>query len=205
SFTASAVDPTEPNNATATNNAGLTSGATPFTVTADGAGPSGGSVGYTDGYRTVASVALTLADGADAGSGLDTTNELLQRADATLSGGTCGTYSAYATIATHPPLSTSDATVTSGHCYTYRYVVSDKVGNQTTYTSTSVAKVDTNAPTGTLADPGANLRATATLSSTTADTGGSGVATVTYQRSPAGANTWTNIPTAAWDTTTVGM
>src|SRR5207302_3583235 len=40
SFASSAADPTEPNNVTATNNAGLTSGATSFTVTADGTAPS---------------------------------------------------------------------------------------------------------------------------------------------------------------------
>src|SRR5205085_8252400 len=40
SFTGSAVDPAEPNDVTVTNNAGLTSSPTSFTVTADGTPPS---------------------------------------------------------------------------------------------------------------------------------------------------------------------
>ena len=36
--------------------------------------------------------------------------------------------------------------MTSGHCYQYEYLVSDNVGNQATYTSTSVAEVDTSGP-----------------------------------------------------------
>src|SRR5205823_6778431 len=90
SFTASAVDPTDPNNATATNNAGLTSAATAFTVTGDGAGPTGGSVGYANGYRTAVSVALTLDRGTDALSGVDTTRGTLQRATAPLANDPCG-------------------------------------------------------------------------------------------------------------------
>ena len=43
---------------------------------------------------------------------------------------------------------------------------------------------------------------TVTLTSTASDPGGSGVATRTYQHSPAGAGTWTTTP-AAWDTTAV--
>ena len=54
----------------------------------------------------------------------------------------------------------------------------------------------------TMDDPGANLSGTVTLSSTASDPGGSGVATVTYQHSPAGAGTWTTTP-AAFDTTAV--
>jgi hypothetical protein len=61
------------------------------------------------------------------------------------------------------------------------------------------------APTG-----GSYLRTTVALSSDSADTGGSGVASVAFQRSPAGQGTWTTIGTATsspysarWDTTTV--
>ena len=66
------ADPTEPNNVTATNNAGLTSSPSSFTVTADGTGPvssiacNGGacSAGW---YTGTVSVSLSATDG---GSGL---------------------------------------------------------------------------------------------------------------------------------------
>ncbi len=44
-----------------------------------------------------------------------------------------------------------------------------------------------------MTNPAANLRGTVTLGATSSDTGGSGVASVTIQRSPAGANTWTSV------------
>ena len=59
----------------------------------------------------------------------------------------------------------------------------------------------TRLPSASLDDPGANLRGTVTLSSTASDAG-SGIATRTYQHSPAGAGTWTTTP-AAFDTTAV--
>ena len=52
-----------------------------------------------------------------------------------------------------------------------------------------------------MGDPGANLRGTVSLTSTTGDPE-SGVDTVIYERSPAGAGTWTATP-AGWDTTGV--
>lgn len=54
------------------------------------------------------------------------------------------------------------------------------------------AKTDWIAPTVSLADPGANLRATVPLAATANDSG-SGVATVVIERSPAGAGTWTQV------------
>ena len=47
-----------------------------------------------------------------------------------------------------------------------------------------------------MGNPGADLSGTVTLTSTTSD-GGSGIASVTYQLSPANANTWTN-QAASW-------
>jgi hypothetical protein len=200
-FAAGAADPVEPNHVTATNRASLTSSPTDFAVTADGAGPAGGSIAYADGYRNKATpkVDLTLADGTDALSGVNTASEQLQRSEGTLTEGACGTWADFATLAADPALSYTDSTVTSGHCYRYRYLVEDKVGNLTTYTSDAVAKVDTDAPTAQLADPGANLRSTINLVSRQADTGGSGIDTVTYQRSD-GAGGWTTIA-QAFDTT----
>ncbi len=72
--------------------------------------------------------------------------------------------------------------------------------------------VDNTPPTGSLTAPtgGSDLRSTVALSSDSADTGGSGVASVSFQRSPAGQGAWTTIGTdtsspygASWDTTSV--
>jgi hypothetical protein len=198
SFTSGAIAPAGPSTVTATNAAGLTSSPTSFSALADGSAPSGGSVNYADGYATTASVAISLANGTDLLSGIDGPSTQLQRASATMTDGACGAFNAYTTIATAPALSYTDTTVTSGNCYRYRYLVDDKVGNEATNTSSGIVKVDTNAPTATLGDPGANLRGTVNLTSVTADTGGSGVGSVTYQRSdPSG---WVTIP-QAWDTT----
>ena len=146
---------------------------------------------------------LTLANGSDSGAGLAGTGMLLQRASATLSNGTCGTFGGFATIASDPLLSTSDLTVTTGHCYVYRYVVSDQVGNQAVYTSSNVVKVDSQAPVAVQDDPGQYVTGTVTLTSNSSDTGGSGLASVAFQRSPTGAGSWTTMSTdtaSPWQT-----
>jgi hypothetical protein len=123
---------------TATNFAGRTSAAASFTPTADSTAPSGGSVSYVNGSTGGTTVSVTFAAGTDSGSGLGTA--LLQRASAPLTGITCGTFGAFATVTggTNPTSPLTD-TVTAGNCYKYQYVVSDNVGNTTTYSSASVA------------------------------------------------------------------
>ena len=127
-------------NVTSVNNAGLTSANAPFTVTPDAAGPSGGSVSYAGGFTSSTSVTITTADGTDSGAGLDTTTRLIERDSATLTNGTCGSFSGSWTTVTSPN------TVTTGNCYVYRFSLADNVGNPTTYTSPNVVKVDTSAP-----------------------------------------------------------
>ena len=117
------------------------------TVKIETTAPATGSISYTDGYYTTASVALTVADGTDGGSGLNTATRTTQRKSATLTNGTCGSYGSFATITpsgTYPDL--TDSTVTTGNCYQYQYQISDNAGNQATYTNSNVAKVDTTAP-----------------------------------------------------------
>ena len=81
----------------------------------------------------------------DTGSGVDTTTATLKRdvAPLTSTTETCGSFAG--TYATAVTLSGgADTGVSSGNCYRYEYIVSDKVGNVTTYTSTNMAKIDTS-------------------------------------------------------------
>src|SRR5581483_11810236 len=100
-----------------------------------------------------------------------------------------------------------NTTLLTDGLYDVRAVATDVAGNTASSTVTNV-RVDNTAPTVALTDPGANLRASVSLAATAADTGGSGVASVAFQRSPAGAGTWTTIGTAtaspyavSWNTT----
>jgi hypothetical protein len=143
-------DPSEPNNVTASNNTGLASGPTSFTVTPDADPPSGGSVTYADGSNTTGSVAITTDDGTDGLSGLDASSGVIERESATLAGGVCGAFSGSWTPVTAP-----DTTIVGSTCYRYRYRISDKVGNVATYSSSNVVKVGGTppaAPTLTLAE-----------------------------------------------------
>ncbi|MEP7167548.1 MAG: LamG-like jellyroll fold domain-containing protein [Candidatus Woesebacteria bacterium] len=127
----------------------FTSFSLPFTQS-DVSPPTGGSITYTDGYYTATSVALTVNDGTDTGSGIDTSSRIIQRKFATLTSGTCGTYGLFATITpTGSYPNYTDTTVSSGFCYQYQYQVSDLATspNQATYVGTSTAKIDTGLPT----------------------------------------------------------
>jgi hypothetical protein len=125
---------------TATNNATVTSANSPLTLTDDTTAPTAGSVTYPNGSQTSTSLSVTFTTGTDAGAGIGT--RLLQRASATLTGSTCGTYGTFSTVAggTNPASPFTD-TLSTGNCYEYQYVVSDNVGNLQTATSASVVKV----------------------------------------------------------------
>ena len=127
-------------NVTATNNAGLTSGNSPFTPTADSTAPTAGTVTYPNATQAATTVSVNFVTGTDPASGIGT--RLLQRQSATLTGITCGAYGAFATVAngTNPTSPVVD-TVALGNCYQYQYVVSDNVGNSTTAAGASVLKV----------------------------------------------------------------
>ena len=81
--------------------------------------------------------------------------------------------------------------------YEVRALATDAAGNETGSTAITNRRVDNVAPTVSLTDPGTPLTGTVTLNATASD--GGGIANVTFQRSPAGAGTWTNI--CAADTT----
>ena len=149
--------------------------------------PTGGSISYLDGYDGSGSVTVATGDGTDSASGVDPASGLIQRDSASLSNGSCGSWNnSWSTV------SSPDTTVASGSCYRYRYRVSDLAGNTSTYNSGQVLKEDRGAPTASISDPGANLRATVTLNGSASDAL-SAVASVAFERSPAGAGTWTTI------------
>ncbi len=203
-YSYAAVNPTAPSgtqSVTATSHATVQSAGATFTATPDATPPSGGSVSYTNGSYTSASVSVSFTPGADAGSGVNAGSGLLQREAATLAAGACGSYGAFATVATNPVSPYADTTVSGGNCYQYRYVISDVLGNQATYTSASVAQVDTQAPTQafSLASP-----LSAYLSGTTLYFKGNGtgsfklVDTLTDPVSGVASASFPNIATTGW-------
>ncbi len=141
-------------NATATNNATLTSANAPFTLTADDTAPTAGTVTYADTTQSSPTISVDFTTGTDGGSEIGT--RLLQRASATLTGVTCGTYGAFATIAggIDPGSSPVVDTVPDSGCYKYQYVVSDNVGNTHTATSANVVKVSLPCGAQLLGNPG---------------------------------------------------
>ena len=152
-FSWNAANPAAPGvkNVQDTNNAGLSTN-TGFTPTADSAGPTGGSVTYTNGTISTSSVAVTFAKGNDAGAGVEPASGILQRSTATLTGANCGSFGSFATVQANPSTPFNDAGLEDGKCFQYRYLVSDNVGNQSTFTSANVLKVqippaNTSAPT----------------------------------------------------------
>ena len=163
---------------TATDGAGRTSTAT-FTVTPDTTAPSGQTIALTGGpWYTSTSVAFSLGNGSDAGSGLDVSTRSVERASATLNpDGTCGTFGAYGGSYTSP-----DTSVQDGHCYTYRFTIADAVGNVSTAVVTTVAKVDTTVPSVSLTAPGAYVNAAAADPFTIAATSASDAAQVEFFR-----------------------
>jgi Big-like domain-containing protein len=121
-----------------------------------------------------------------------------------------GTWTNICTDATSPYSCSFDTTVPGDGLFDLRATADTGSG---TLTSAVVAnrRLDNTAPSVTMTDPGTPLSATITLGATASDVGGSGVSSVTIQRSPAGAGTWTDVCTdssspysCSFDTTTVG-
>jgi len=119
------------------------------TVKVDSTAPSSGSISYSGGYLTSGTAALSAVDGTDSGSGIDTSSRTVKRESATLTAGTCGGYSAFASITpTGSYPNYTDTTIASGNCYKYEYIVADNAGNQATYTSGNAIQADSVAPSG---------------------------------------------------------
>jgi Protein of unknown function (DUF3607). len=107
---------------------------------------------------------------------------------------------------TAPYSVTWDASAVPTANYDLRLVITDNAGNVKTTTPVTV-HVNSTAPTVVLTNPGANISGTVPL---TASTSGPAAVSVTFQVSPAGANTWQTISvdsaspwSASFDTTSV--
>jgi hypothetical protein len=71
--------------------------------------------------------------------------------------------------------------VIDGHCYSYEYLVSDNTFNETTYTSSNIAPVDTTKPTTPIANPGTgNYTSTGVSVTLSSSDTGSGLDTIFY-------------------------
>jgi hypothetical protein len=97
------------------------------------------------------------------------------------------------TTSTGPTYSVTWASQPADGQYTLIARATDNVGNYTDANPITV-KVDNTAPVTTIDDPGANVRGTLQLTGTATD-GGSGVDSVEFQISPAGAGQWQTIGT----------
>ncbi len=169
-------------------------------ITIDRTAPTGVTVGYPNGY-VAGSYAVTTSNGSD--PDVNAVTGSLQRQTGDLANNSCSSYGGWVAA-------TSPDTLASGKCAIYRYSVADNAGNVAVATSANEVKSDTAAPGSTLDDPGANLRQTISLSANASDTDGSGVASVAFQRRPAGGGSWTTIASdssfpysTSFDTTSV--
>ena len=128
-----------------------------------------------------------------------------------------GTWATFATDNLGPgPYSGSlDTTTLAGDgLYDVRALATDVAGNPASLATLTNLRVDNTAPSGALTSPlaAANVRGTIMASATATDGGGTGVASVAFQISPAGANAWTTYDmatsgspyTGTLNTTTLG-
>ncbi|HWB57305.1 MAG TPA: Ig-like domain-containing protein [Gaiellaceae bacterium] len=125
----------------------------------------------------------------------------VQGVDFQVSPADAGSWSSVDVDTTAPYGAVWDTTLVADGLYDLRAVVTDNAGNSTASAVVEDRMVDNTAPSATMNDPGAYLRATVGLTSNVGDSG-SGVASVAYQRSPANAGNWTAVP-ASWNTTSV--
>jgi hypothetical protein len=117
--------------------------ATALSFVNDSTAPTGATVSYPDGYQPARSVVVALGNGSDTGSGVAARQ--LQRSSAAIVVGICGAPGSFTDVGPADPASPyTDDSVADGSCYRYRYVVTDRLGNQTIAVSSNVAKVDSS-------------------------------------------------------------
>ncbi|MDP9294513.1 MAG: Ig-like domain-containing protein, partial [Actinomycetota bacterium] len=137
----------------------------------------------------------------DSGSGL---------ASVKLQYGSGGVWTDICTQASSPISCAWNTTSLADGLYDLRTQATDAAGNSATSTIVSNRRVDNTAPTVTVTDPGAFLRGSITLQSTSSDGAGSGVQSVRYEYKPSAGSIWTTACTGAstpfscaWNTTGV--
>jgi chitinase len=186
-------------------------------IAADGAGLSSTSAAVTDirvdntapaaptianpGTPLSGSVALT-GTAADGGSGIAAWIVQYRSASG-------GTWTDACTDTTPAYGCSWDTTGLADELYDVRSLARDAAGNETGSAVVANRRVDNVAPAVSLTDPGSPLSGTVTLDATASD--GGGIASVVFERSPAGAGGWTAICTdntapytCSFNTTTVG-
>ena len=102
-----------------------------------------------------------------------------------------GAWSVVCTSASGPWSCALDTTTLADGLYEFRAVATDRAGNAATSAAVTNRRIDNNAPTVTMDDPGAWISGTPTLSATAADGDGAGVTSVTFEYAPAGTSSWT--------------
>jgi prepilin-type N-terminal cleavage/methylation domain-containing protein len=187
---------------TATNGVSLTSSTTtsPTAETKVDTSEPTVTIDYTDGYITTTTHSVTFS-AADAQSGFGPIT--LYRRSATLSDGTCGTYSAWdaGTVRTSPYTDT----VVSGNCYQYYAATTNGAttsGNSGT-SPTKVVKVDTSAPTVTIDYTDGYITTTTHSVTFSAADAQSGFGPITLYRRSATLSNNTCGSFGAWDAGTV--
>jgi hypothetical protein len=171
----------------ATDNAGNTANSTVYSgAVVDNTAP---TATMTDpGANVHATVTLGATSGDGAGSGV--ANVKIQRSPAG-----AGSWTDVCTDTTSPYSCSFDTTAVSDGLYDFRAIATDNVSKSTTSSTVTNRRVDNTAPTASMTDPGAYITGTTFALTATGTDGGSGVANVKIQRSPAGAGSWTDVCT----------
>jgi hypothetical protein len=113
-----------------------------------------------------------------------------------------GSWTTVATDGSAPYSISFDTTTVADGLYDFRAVATDVAGNVDTSPSVVAnRRIDNTAPSATMLSPGNPVGGTVALTSNTGDTGGSGIATVSYELAPNGGSF--NSQPASWDTTLV--
>ena len=111
-----------------------------------------------------------------------------------------GSWTTIATDGSAPYSISFDTTTVADGLYDLRSVATDVAGNvETSPSVVANLRIDNTAPSATMLSPGDPVGGTVSLTSNTGDTGGSGIATVSYELAPNGGSF--NSQPASWDTT----
>jgi hypothetical protein len=172
--------------AIATNNAGGT--ATSTTVTNRRVDNTAPTAGMTNPGTPLRGTVTLDATGTDGGSGV--ANVAIQRSPAG-----AGTWTTICTDSSSPYSCSWNTTGVSDGLYDLRAVSTDNANNSTNSTVVTNRRVDNTAPTATMTNPGSPITGSKAFDGTSTDTGGSGVASLTFQVSPIGAGTWSDMCT----------